>query len=70
MWGFGKKRCEAEQTRKVEALLEAQKAFLELYEEVAKPASVADELAAVRASLDTSNREIPRRLPKNPGEPG
>lgn len=60
MWDFGKKRRKAEQTRKVEALLEAQKAFLDLYERVAKPASVVDKLAAVRAGFERSRGEFPR----------
>lgn len=60
MWDFRKKQQTAEQARKVERVLEAQEAFLALYEQPASPASLQDELDAVKASLQGRNREFPR----------
>ncbi|MEC4025634.1 hypothetical protein VSO52_23060 [Pseudomonas fulva] len=60
MWDFRKKQQTAEQARKVERVLEAQEAFLALYEEPAKPDSVADELARVKASFEEGNCEFLR----------
>lgn len=60
MWDFRKKRQTAEQQRKVERVLEAQEAFLALYEQPARPASLQDELAAVKASFERGRDEFPR----------
>lgn len=60
MWDFRKKRQTAEQQRKVEQVLDAQERVLALYRELDEPVSQADELAAVRASLEGLNREFPR----------
>ena len=60
MWDFRKKRQTAEQARKVERVLEAQEAFLALYEQPARPASLQDELDAVKASFERSRDEFPR----------
>lgn len=60
MWDFLKKRREAEQARKVERVLEAHETVLALYRELDKPISQADELAAVKASLEQSQGPNPR----------
>lgn len=60
MWDFRKKRQTAEQQRKVERVLDAQERFLALYQQLDTPDSQADELAAVKASLEGRNREFPR----------
>lgn len=60
MWDFWKKQQTAEQARKVERFLEAQEAILALYEQPARPASLADELAAVKASFEVGRSEILR----------
>lgn len=61
MLNFLKKRCEPEQSpdqqRKVEVVLAMQKEILELYELPVGPVSLADELAAVRASFDRAARD-------------
>ncbi|MCE0782889.1 hypothetical protein [Pseudomonas sp. NMI542_15] len=60
MWDFRKKRQTAEQARKVERVLEAQEAFLALYEQPARPASLQDELDAVKASFERGRDEFLR----------
>ena len=60
MWDFRKKRQTAEQQRKVERVLDAQERFLALYQELDKPRSQADELAAVKASFERGRDEFPR----------
>lgn len=57
MWDFRKKQQNAEQQdeeqrRRVERVLDAQDQFLALYEQVDGPRSQADELAAVKASIE------------------
>jgi len=51
MFNFWKKRREAEQQRKFEAVMDAHEAVLALYEP-ARPATLQDELAAVKASFE------------------
>ena len=57
MFNFGKKRREAEQQRKIEALLSAQGEFLALYEQPTRPATVQDELARVKSSIERGLRD-------------
>ncbi|MNR47176.1 hypothetical protein D3C85_1662440 [compost metagenome] len=56
MFNFGKKRREAEQQRKIEQLLRTQEEFLALYEQPARPATLQDELASVKASFERGLR--------------
>lgn len=56
MFDFWKKRREAEQQRKVDQVLRAQEAVLALYEPV-RPATLQDELAAVKASFERGLRD-------------
>ena len=60
MLDFWKKRREtaqaAEQQRKIEALLSAQGEFLALYGQPPRPATVQDELAWVKASIERGLR--------------
>ena len=56
MW-FRKKQQDTEQQdveqkRRVERVLDAQEQFLAIYEDLEKPRSQADELAAVKASIE------------------
>lgn len=60
MWDFRKKQQDQEQQRRVERVLEAQEAFLALYEQPARPASLQDELDAVKASFERSRDEFLR----------
>lgn len=55
---FGKKRREAEQQRKFEAVMDAHEAILALYEPV-KPATLEDELKVVAASFERGRRDDP-----------
>lgn len=57
MFNFGKKRQEAEQQRKIEQLLRTHEEFLALYEQPARPATLQDELAAVKASFERGVRD-------------
>ena len=57
MFDFGKKRQEAEQQRKIEQLLRTQEEFLVLYEQSARPATLQDELASVKASFERGLRD-------------
>ena len=57
MFNFGKKRQEAEQQRKIEALLSAQVEFLALYEQPTRPATVQDELDRVKSSIERGLRD-------------
>lgn len=57
MWDFRKKRQTAEQQRRAERVLNAQKHFLALYERPESPASLADELDAVRTSSERGLRD-------------
>lgn len=57
MWDFRRKRQTAEQQRRVEHVLDAQEQFLALYEQPERPASLADELDAVRASSERGLRD-------------
>lgn len=54
MWDFRKKQQDQEQQRRIERVLEAQEAFLALYEQPSRPVSLQDELAAVKASFERS----------------
>ncbi|MBA6129871.1 hypothetical protein [Pseudomonas juntendi] len=60
MWDFWKKRREAEQERKVERVLEAHETVLALCRELDKPVTLADELAAVKASFERGRDEFLR----------
>lgn len=60
MWDFREKRQTAEQQRKVERVLEAQEAFLALYQQLDQPRSQADELAAVKASFERGRGDLLR----------
>ncbi|MFJ2681986.1 hypothetical protein [Pseudomonas sivasensis] len=55
MFDFWKKRREAEQQRKFEAVMDAHEAVLALYE--AKPVTLEDELKAVAASFEQGRRD-------------
>ena len=57
MWDFRKQRQTAEQQRRVERVLDAQVQFLALYEQPERPASLSDELDAVRASSEQGLRD-------------
>ncbi|UXL41084.1 hypothetical protein N7D90_24450 (plasmid) [Pseudomonas fragi] len=48
---------DAEQQRKIEQLLRTQKEFLVLYELPARPATLQDELATVKASIERGLRD-------------
>lgn len=56
MWDFRKKRQEAEQQRKIEQLLDAQEAFLALYEQPTRPTSLQGELRAVTSFFGDCRR--------------
>jgi len=47
---------DAEQQRNIEQLLRTQKEFLALYEQPARPATLQDELARVKASIERGLR--------------
>lgn len=55
MFDFGKKRREAEQQRKFEAVMDSHEAVLALYEP-ARPVTLEDELKAVAASFERGLR--------------
>jgi len=54
---FRKKLLTADQQRRIERVLDAQEQFLALYEQPGRPASLADELDAVRASSERGLRD-------------
>lgn len=56
MFDFLKKRREAEQQRKIERVLDAQEAFLALYE-TSTPVTLQDELNAVAKSFEQGRRD-------------
>ncbi|MNC09816.1 hypothetical protein D3C75_574440 [compost metagenome] len=55
MFNFWKKRREAEQQRKFEAVMDAHEAVLALYE-ATRPVTLQDELKAVAASFEQGRR--------------
>lgn len=60
MWDFRKKRQDQEQQRRVERVLEAQEAFLVLYEQLDKSVSQVAEMDAVKASFERGRDDFLR----------